>query len=175
MTQSYPAAQPPTAGLYRPRNPHASPLYQCLRRHRDELTTAGLIARPVESDVLERFLDCGDLLQGFARVYCNMCGHDYLLADSCKTRYFCPSCHQKRMLAYGKWIEEQVLAPVPHRQYVFALPKLVRPYFRHHRAYLGQLCRLVADFLRSGFMSMMPEGNVLEGRVTIKNCNPLAR
>ena len=30
------------------------------------------------------------------------------------------------MLAYGEWIEEQIPAPVPHRQYVFALPKLVR-------------------------------------------------
>ncbi|MCZ6525479.1 MAG: transposase zinc-binding domain-containing protein, partial [Gammaproteobacteria bacterium] len=40
------------------------------------------------------------------------------MAFSCKARYFCPSCHQKRMLAYGEWVEENVLAPVPHRQYV---------------------------------------------------------
>ncbi len=62
------------------------------------------------------------------------------------------------MLAYGEWIEEQILAPVPHRQYVFALPKLVRPYFQYHRAYLGQLCRLVADLLRSGFAALVPGG-----------------
>ena len=24
---------------------------------------------------------------------------------SCKTRYFCPSCHQKRVLLYGEWVE----------------------------------------------------------------------
>jgi hypothetical protein len=30
-------AQPPTGGIYRPRNPRASPLYQCARRHSDEL------------------------------------------------------------------------------------------------------------------------------------------
>lgn len=48
-------------GLYRPRNPRASPLYQCVTRHRDELVTAGLITRPVKTEVLERFLDCGDL------------------------------------------------------------------------------------------------------------------
>ncbi|MDP6673822.1 MAG: transposase [Gammaproteobacteria bacterium] len=116
------------------------------------------MTRSVETEVLERFLDCGDLHQGFARIYCDQCGHDYLLAYSCKTRYFCPSCHQKRMLAYGEWIEEQILAPVPHRQYVFALPRLVRPYFRYHRAYHGQLCRLVADLLRTGFTTMMPGG-----------------
>lgn len=28
---------------------------------------------------------------------------------SCKTRYFCPSCHQRLMLAYGEWLEDQAL------------------------------------------------------------------
>jgi Zn ribbon nucleic-acid-binding protein len=55
---------------------------------------------------------------GFARIFCPECRHDYLLAFSCKARYFCPSCHQKRVLAYGDWVEENVLGPVPHRQYV---------------------------------------------------------
>ncbi len=59
-------AQPPTGGIYRPRNPRASPLYQCVRRHRDELNVSGLITRPVEAQVLERFLACG-LHHGFAR------------------------------------------------------------------------------------------------------------
>ena len=72
-------AQPPTGGIYRPRNPRASPLYQCVRRHSDELHAARLVHRPVEAEVLERFLDCGDLHKGFARVYCYQCGHDYLL------------------------------------------------------------------------------------------------
>ena len=26
-------------------------------------------------------------------IRCEACGHDYLLGYSCKTRYFCPSCH----------------------------------------------------------------------------------
>jgi len=93
-----------------------------------------------------------------ARVYCDHCGHDYLLAFSCKARYFCPSCHQKRMLAYGEWVEDNVLAPVPHRQYVFALPKLLRPWFRHDRARLGKLCQLIAKLLHQGFRSMAPQG-----------------
>jgi len=29
------------------------------------------------------------------------------------------------MLAYGDWLEENVLAPVPHRQYVFSLPNSI--------------------------------------------------
>ncbi|MBI3373923.1 MAG: hypothetical protein HY017_19535, partial [Betaproteobacteria bacterium] len=45
------------------------------------------------------------------------------------TRYFCPSCHQKRVLLYGEWVEENILAPVAHRQYVFTVPRLLRPLF----------------------------------------------
>jgi hypothetical protein len=48
-------------------------------------------------------------------VMSDQCGHDYLLAYSCKTRYFCPSCHQKRMLAYSEWLEENLLERVRQR------------------------------------------------------------
>ncbi len=66
---------------------------------------------------------------------------------SCKTRYFCPSCHQKRVLLYAEWVEANVLAPVAHRQYVFTVPKLLRPAFSRHRACLGALCRIAARLL----------------------------
>ncbi|MEX2198161.1 MAG: transposase, partial [Burkholderiales bacterium] len=42
--------------------------------------------RALESQVIGRFLQCGDPHHGIARVYCNACGLDYLLAYSCKTR-----------------------------------------------------------------------------------------
>ncbi|MGH8764557.1 MAG: transposase zinc-binding domain-containing protein [Burkholderiales bacterium] len=87
--------------IYRPRRPRASPLWQCVSRHLPELRAGGRVRRAVERNVLERFLECGDLDRGFARIRCGGCGHDLLLAFSCKTRYFCPSCHQKRVLAYG--------------------------------------------------------------------------
>ncbi len=75
-------APPSSGGIYRPRNPRTSPLYRCVRQHAEELEVADLIKRPVESQVLERFLACGDLHLGFARIYCDQCGHDYLLAYS---------------------------------------------------------------------------------------------
>ena len=39
-----------------------------------------------------------------------------------KTRYFYPSCHQKRVLLYGDCVEKNVLIPIPHgpSRYVFA-------------------------------------------------------
>nr|MBC8362431.1 transposase zinc-binding domain-containing protein [Candidatus Desulfatibia profunda] len=48
--------------------------------------------------MIYRYLDCGILHNGFARVRCEDCGHEYLLAFSCKRRHFCPSCHQKRVV-----------------------------------------------------------------------------
>jgi len=36
--------------------------------------------------------------------HCDACGHEYPLPVSCKTRRFCPSCHQKRMLVHGEWV-----------------------------------------------------------------------
>jgi hypothetical protein len=112
--------------------------------------------RAIEGNVLERFLECGDLHCGFARIRCGGCGHDLLLAFSCKTRYFCPSCHQKRVLTYGDWVESSVLRPVPHRQYVFTVPRLLRPFFAYRRSLLGELCRIIARALSQAYSAAHP-------------------
>jgi hypothetical protein len=142
--------------IYRPRRPRASPLWQCVNRHLPELRASGRVRRAVEQNVLERFLECGDLRCGFARIRCGGCGHDLLLAFSCKTRYFCPSCHQKRVLAYGDWVESSVLRPVPHRQHVFTVPKLIRPFFAYRRSLLGELCRIIARALTQAYGAARP-------------------
>ncbi|MHC4139264.1 MAG: transposase zinc-binding domain-containing protein, partial [Planctomycetota bacterium] len=36
------------------------------------------------SEVVHDYLSCGDLTNGFARVKCNDCSEEYLLAFSCK-------------------------------------------------------------------------------------------
>ena len=74
----------------------------------------------------------------------------------CKTRYFCPSCHQKRVLLYGEWVEANVLAPVAHRQYVCTVPKLLRPVFGRQRAWLGELCRIAARLLTEAYAQAAP-------------------
>ena len=52
--------------------------------------------RPIVSKVIYQYLDCGILYNGFAKVKCKSCGHEYLLAFSCKRRHFCPlrSCQK---------------------------------------------------------------------------------
>ena len=66
----------PRGGAYRPRNPRASPLWQCARRHAKELRDAGRLRRAVEEQAIERFIECGDPHHGFARIYCDACGQD---------------------------------------------------------------------------------------------------
>lgn len=58
--------------------------------------------------VIYKFLDCGILEHGMARVYCKECGHDYFVAFSCKTRFMCPSCTQKSKLIWTDWVNNQV-------------------------------------------------------------------
>ncbi len=95
--------------------------------------------RPYVMDVIYRYLNCGDLHFGFVRVKCEDCGHEYLLAFSCKRRHFCPSCHQKRVVEFGEWLCAEVLKYVPHRQWVFSIPKRLRIYFMMDRKLLAKL------------------------------------
>jgi len=82
----------PSGGVYRPRNLRASPLYQCVARHARELRVAGRFERAVEERTIERFVACGDPHYGFARIRCEACGHDYLLAFSCNYVQFGIMC-----------------------------------------------------------------------------------
>ena len=82
--------------------------------------------RPVVAQVADKFLACGVLEHGFARIRCDACAHEYLLAFSCKCRYFCPSCHAKRLAIWTRWLDTTLLAPVPHGQVVLTIPKLSR-------------------------------------------------
>jgi hypothetical protein len=54
--------------------------------------------RSFVSEVIYKYLECGDPHFGFARVKCVDCNHEYLLAFFCKCRHFCPPCHQKRVV-----------------------------------------------------------------------------
>lgn len=106
-------------GVYRPRNPRASPLWQCAQRHGGELREAGRFQRVVEERAIERFIECGDPHHGFARINCDACGHDYLLAFSCKTRYFCklPSVARTPVRRVGRGYRSRARASPPVRLY----------------------------------------------------------
>ncbi|MCD6151360.1 MAG: transposase zinc-binding domain-containing protein, partial [Deltaproteobacteria bacterium] len=52
-------------------------------------------------DVVSNYHACGDLKQGFARIRCPDCHHEYLLSFSCRGRWFCPSCHAKKVVQFS--------------------------------------------------------------------------
>ncbi len=88
-----------------------------------------------------------------------------LLAFSCKCRYFCPSCHAKRLALWGLWLEETLLADVPHRQVVLAVPKRLRPYLLYNRALLGDLSRVAARTITAFIRTTVGEPGLSVGIV----------
>jgi len=148
--------------IYEGRNPQLSHYYRCVEAHFEELEKVwddryasryGFF-RPYIMDVIYRYLDCGDLHCGFARVKCNDCGHEFLVGFSCKRRHFCPSCHQKRVVEFGVWLCEDVLKDVPHRHWVYSIPKRLRIYFMFDRSLLAKLSKcawnVLSDYLITG-------------------------
>ncbi len=75
---------------------------------------------------LRSFLRCGVLAHGFLRLHCDGCGHDRLVAFSCKRRGFCPSCGGRRMVDTAAHLVDRVLPHVQIRQWVLTLPYPLR-------------------------------------------------
>ena len=93
--------------------------------------------RRAAREAVGRLLDCGLLEHGFARMRCSTCRTEFLVAFRCKGRHFCPTCHARRLAEWSLWLDERLLAPVPHRQVVLTLPKRLRPYFLQDRRRWG--------------------------------------
>nr|WP_232222238.1 transposase zinc-binding domain-containing protein [Thioalkalivibrio paradoxus] len=95
-----------------------------LSRSRDEWWEARV--PPHAERELRHFLECGILAHGFARARCDACGHDFLIAFSCKGRAVCPSCNTRRMAETAAHLADHVLPRVPVRQWVLSVPKRLR-------------------------------------------------
>jgi hypothetical protein len=135
--------------VYRPRRPAATLLHRTVREHlRTYLATAGhedSLAPNVPIHVQHAFhayLCCGILAHGFARAYCSACGHDFLIAFSCKGRDICPSCAARRMVETAAHLTDQVMPRVPYRQWVLWVPKRVRWHLREKPEVIGGLLRV---------------------------------
>ncbi|MFQ5835444.1 MAG: transposase zinc-binding domain-containing protein [bacterium] len=141
--------------VYHPRESEASPLWRLFNNHFEDFEECyeerfereyGFL-RPVICEVVYEYLRCGDLREGFARVRCQDCNDEYLLAFSCKGRWFCPSCHSKKVIQFGENLRDNLLYPIPHRQYVFSIPIMLRIYFKYDRALLTRLCHSAYESL----------------------------
>ena len=153
---------------YRPRQAKASPLWQCVKSSLDDFfraypkqyrPTLGQL-RPELEEVFNRFLRCGDITQGFLRVRCDHCDHEYLLPFTCKQRGVCPTCHQRRTVDTAQTIASEICFAVPHRHWVFTIPRILRNVSRRNPKRLSALCRIVADTLSECLTTSagIPEG-----------------
>ncbi len=116
---------------YRRREPERTLLHATVREHWKTFL-AGMEERGGASlprfvvGEFERYLACGMLANGFARVRCTACGDELLVAFSCKGRGFCPSCTSRRMHDIAAHLVEGVIPQVPVRQWVLSLPRWAR-------------------------------------------------
>lgn len=136
------------AGVYRQHHPERTLLYrvlfhyfeQFLQEYESRFERKYGYLRPVVQEVVDKYLDCGNPKNGFARIRCSDCGTERLIMFSCKIRGFCPSCHAKRIEEWGEWVRESLLLDVPHRQVVLTIPKMLRIFFKYKRTLLSALC-----------------------------------
>jgi hypothetical protein len=67
-----------------------------------------------------------------------------------------PSCAAKRAAALAAFLREEVLADVGRAQWVFSIPKMLRPYVLYHRPLLGWLCRAAYETAREMIGAALP-------------------
>ena len=112
---------------YERHRPEQTTLYRLVQRHAATFfaqtgAAAGADLPQFVKDEFDAFLECGILARGFLRLRCGDCGHDKLVAFSCKRRGFCPSCGARRMTQTVAHLVDHVIPRVPARQWVLSLP-----------------------------------------------------
>jgi hypothetical protein len=120
---------------YERHRPEQTTLYRLVQQHAATFfaqaeDAAGAALPQFVRDEFDAFLECGILAHGFLRLRCGDCGHDKLVAFSCKRRGFCPSCGARRMAQtaahlVGHVIPHVPVRPIPLRLLLAAQPKLV--------------------------------------------------
>jgi len=161
------------AGVYRPRHPERTVVYRLFEEHferyvreyeeRYEPREGSL--RKVVPTAVEAYLACGRLEGGFARIRCPNCRAEHLLAFSCRTRNFCPSCQAKRSALFAEHVITEILEPVPHRHVVFTIPRVLRGLFQRERRLLGLLARAARDAIVPSVRAILDRHDATPGLV----------
>jgi hypothetical protein len=99
-----------------------------------------------------KFLHCGVLAHGFARVRCEDCAFERLVPFSCKGRGFCPSCGGRRMAERAAHLVEHVFPPdVPVRQWVLSVPHRLRYRLAYDHRLFRTMLSVFVRALRSAY------------------------
>ena len=151
-------------GPYRRREPTSTALYPVVQHHLESFLARANRDDPfvdsvpgwVEND-FRAYLRCGILAHGFARARCSDCGADRLVAFSCKGRGVCPSCNTRRMVEVAAHLSDEVFPPLPVRQWVFSLPKRLRPFLPRDSALVTAVLRVLLRAIRALLRERCPD------------------
>ncbi len=123
----------------------------------------GALPRYVEAE-LRAYLKCGVFSEGFTRARCDACGHDLLIAFSCKSRTVCPSCTGRRMANTASAVVDRVLPDVPVRQYVLTLPYELRKLVAFKADVLTAIGRIAVEAIFATYRARAKRHGVQAGR-----------
>jgi hypothetical protein len=109
---------PPVGGTYRRHEPEKTVLYGVVREHLETFLDqardpeGGGYPRFIER-AFRRYLECGLLAHGFARLRCAECGYERLVSFSCKSKLcprvaFRPSCLARRTADTAAWLVDHL-------------------------------------------------------------------
>ncbi len=106
------------------------------------------LPRYVEEE-FRRYLACGILGHGFVHLQCNRCGAETIVAFSCKTKTFCPSCLTRRMHAVAADLVGRVLPAAPYRHWVLSFPMELRFHLVRDEALFQKLREIFVRSVRA--------------------------
>lgn len=148
------AAARPLPGRYRRREPEKTALYAVVGDHLEtflregqDLGPSGGGYPPFVAEEFRKYLSCGQLSNGFARLRCPACRAERLVAFSCKGR-LCPSCWALRAADLAADLVDRLLPATPYRQYVLTFPWDSRYKLATDRRFLSEM---LGGFLRTLF------------------------
>jgi hypothetical protein len=98
-------------------------------------------------------------------VCCPECRDEFRVAFRCQGRRICPSCHARRLAEWSLWLDERLLAAVPHRQVVLTVPKRLRVYFLYDRRRHKLLSRVADRALRDSLRAALGEREAAPGAI----------
>ena len=156
---------------YAPRRPEGTVLYGLVREHLETFLAHARehyerpLPRYVEKE-LRGYLKCGIFSYGFVRCHCDACGHDMLVAFSCKNRGICPSCSARRMCSSAAHLVDRVLPNVPVRQWVLSLPFELRRFAAFRAEVLTAIARIFYETVSSDYQRRMGLRGAATGAVT---------
>jgi Putative transposase/Transposase zinc-binding domain len=161
--------------IYRPRRPQQTPLYRLLESlfepvklcWEERFEARYGFWQGCWDQAVARYLDCGVWDMGFARVRCGECRYEMLVAFSCKQRELCPSCAAKRGSGLAAFLVDHVLEDVAHAQWVFTIPKMLRPVFFRRRELRGTLARLAWQTVQKLMAAAASEPELRPGMVSV--------